>query len=425
MRIGMIIGRIGGLDGVALEAEKWLAVLGGMGHELFVLSGEFEGRAVDPESEDRFPPLSFYSPECGFEQKHAFFGGEASEDELLGRIDATATRIEERIVEWAGARKLEVLLAENACALPFHLSMGLGIRRAVARLGLPTIAHDHDFTWERESRYTSPREGINRLVTETFPTCLPHVHHAVINSAAHRELQGRFGIDAAVIPNVMDFERPFGRPDEFNRTLRRDMGLDEDDRLLFQVTRILRRKAIETAIRLVYELDDPRVKLIITGSPSDDPGGAYAEELRKLVQRLRVTSKVFFAHRFFAHERALTGVGNRIYGLGDAYANADACTFFSTYEGFGNAFVECVLARKPIFVNNYEPVYESDIGSLGFRTVLLQNGALTAAAVEEIREILRRPETAREIAEHNFELGRRHFSFDVLRERLDSLLSGL
>ena len=32
MRIGIVIGRIGGVDGVALETEKWIAVLKKMGH---------------------------------------------------------------------------------------------------------------------------------------------------------------------------------------------------------------------------------------------------------------------------------------------------------------------------------------------------------------------------------------------------------
>jgi len=39
MNIGIIIGRIGGVDGVALETEKWIDVLKSMGHGIFILSG--------------------------------------------------------------------------------------------------------------------------------------------------------------------------------------------------------------------------------------------------------------------------------------------------------------------------------------------------------------------------------------------------
>ena len=41
MRIGIIIGRIGGVDGVALETEKWIAVLERLGHDVYIISGEF------------------------------------------------------------------------------------------------------------------------------------------------------------------------------------------------------------------------------------------------------------------------------------------------------------------------------------------------------------------------------------------------
>ena len=63
-------------------------------------------------------------------------------------------------------------------------------------------------------------------------------------------------------------------------------------------------------------------------------------------------------------------------------------TYFSEYEGFGNAFVEAVLARKPIFVNNYQPVYWPDIGSKGFRTVQIENGELSDEAVAEAQRCI-------------------------------------
>ena len=41
MRIGIIIGRCGDIDGVSLETEKWITVLKRMGHEVFIISGKF------------------------------------------------------------------------------------------------------------------------------------------------------------------------------------------------------------------------------------------------------------------------------------------------------------------------------------------------------------------------------------------------
>ncbi|MCK4750877.1 MAG: hypothetical protein KAT15_27655, partial [Bacteroidales bacterium] len=99
-----------------------------------------------------------------------------------------------------------------------------------------------------------------------------------------------------------------------------------------------------------------------------------------------------------------------------------ACTYFSTYEGFGNAFVEAVLAKCPIFVNNYEPVYMPDIGSKGFKAVMIENGKLTEEAVKAMAEVIYDPSLAREIAEYNHELGKKYFSYDTLREKLEELI---
>ena len=47
MMIGIVIGRIGGVDGVALETEKWITVLRRLGHDVRVLTGELEAPRSD------------------------------------------------------------------------------------------------------------------------------------------------------------------------------------------------------------------------------------------------------------------------------------------------------------------------------------------------------------------------------------------
>ena len=81
-----------------------------------------------------------------------------------------------------------------------------------------------------------------------------------------------------------------------------------------------------------------------------------------------------------------------------------------------------ILAKKPIFVNNYKPVFWPDIGSIGFKTVMLEDNKLTDEAVEEINEVLHNAKLAKEIADHNFALGKEHFSYHVLKEKLKELL---
>jgi glycosyltransferase involved in cell wall biosynthesis len=211
----------------------------------------------------------------------------------------------------------------------------------------------------------------------------------------------------------MDFNRQYGVPNESNGMFFRELGLARDEIALLQVTRIVRRKGIEKAISLIDKLDDKKVKLVITGNHNDDGNKEYYNELVDQIHDLNLASQIIFAsHKVRDHK-----------DLSDVYAHGRACTYFSTYEGFGNAFVEGVLAKKPIFVNNYKPVYMQDIGSKGFETVMLEDNNLTNEMVSKMADIIYNPERCREIGEFNYKLGKKHFSFEVLEEKLKSLFS--
>ncbi len=423
MRIGIIIGRIGGVDGVALETEKWIEVLKRLGHEVFIISGQFQERMIDLNTETLVPEMSFHSPESFWSQKKAFFFPETDPQELIEHINLYSKVIYKRIKNWATEKKIDLFISENASALPSHLEMGIAIKNVVSKLGIPTITHDHDFGWERGDRYNSPHEEINKFIEEVFPLRLPNSVHGVINSNGKKTLKEKFNRDSVVVPNVMDFDVPFGEKTDKNNCLHQYMGYNcKKDILLFQITRIVSRKAIEVAIDLVHKLENKRVKLVITGSAADDDGENYYNKLVNQIHDLKMSKQVRFASDLF-HNKGLSGDNGEVkFSLSDAYAQATACTYFSTYEGFGNAFVEAILAKRPIFVNNYKPVYWPDIGSKGFNAVMLEDNDLNDQKVAEMKEVIYNPEKAREVAEHNFELGKKHFSYTALEEKLVELI---
>jgi glycosyltransferase involved in cell wall biosynthesis len=422
MNIGIIIGRIGGVDGVALEAEKWIVVLQSMGHKVYTLSGQFQERPMDPETETLVSEMSFFSPESFWSQKKAFFYPETDPRELIEHLNLYSKVIYKKILNWISVRKIDLLISENASALPSHLEMGMAINKAVQKTGIPTITHDHDFAWERGDRYISPHKEINDFVAEVFPLRTPNSVHAVINTHASFTLMERFNRASVNVPNVMDFNQTFGVKNQKNEHLAEHLGFKKDDLLLFQITRIVRRKGIEAAIQLIHELNDKKVKLVITGNYADDAGSAYYNELVNQIHELHLGHQVTFAHHLFHNKGLSNGNGELRLSLSDAYARATACTYFSTYEGFGNAFVEAVLAKRPIFVNNYEPVYMPDIGSKGFKTVMIENCQLSPEAVKDMAEVIYNPQLARETADYNFELGKKYFSLDTLREKLEELI---
>ena len=421
MRIGIIIGRIGGVDGVALETEKWIEVLQKMGHKIFILSGQFEERHMDQVVESHVPEMSFFSPESFWSQKKAFFYPETNPSELIEHINLYSKVIYKKILEWISTQKIDLIISENGSALPSHLEMGLAINNAVKKSGVPTITHDHDFAWERDDRYISPHQAINDYVESVFPMRLHNVH-AVINSHAQKTLKKRFNRDSVNVPNVMDFEVSFGKKTEHNENIFQTLGYNKDDILLFQITRIVPRKGIEVAIELVHRLEDNKIKLVITGNYADDEGSKYYNELVNQIHDLKLGDRVRFAYHCFHNKGLTASPGEHFYSLSDAYAQARACTYFSTYEGFGNAFVEAILARVPIFVNNYEPVYWPDIGSKGFRATMLEGNVLTDQALGEIKEVIYNDKLNREITEHNYQLGKKLFSYSILLKKLEELI---
>ncbi len=420
MNVGTVIARIGGVDGVALEAEKWFAVLERMGHRSVVLTGQLEGEVAGATVA---PELSFFQPQCAWEQDAAFVVKDQPEDEIVRRIERSARVIAERISAWIEAERLDVVVAQNCLTIPLHVSLGVALTRVIEETGIKAVSHNHDFYWERGERYATGSPRVREILETCFPPRLPSLRHAVINSYNRDQLQRRFGVDAVVVPNVMDFDEPFAVRDEHNGDLLPELGVPEGAVALFQVTRIIERKNIEAAIELTSRLKDLPAYLVITGTATDDYRGSYLERLHELARSLGVAERVIFAGERFARSRGRAPEGRKLYSLDDAYARAGAMTYFSTYEGFGNAFVEAVLARVPVFVNSYVPVYEPDIGSKGFETVQIEGGRLDDEAVRQVRAVLGDADLRAAMVEHNFRLGREHFSYGVLQRLIERLFA--
>lgn len=72
-------------------------------------------------------------------------------------------------------------------------------------------------------------------------------------------------------------------------------------------------------------------------------------------------------------------------------------------------------------VNNYS-VYATDIKPKGFKAIELDD-YVDSQAVELTKKVLETPVLAKEMVEHNYELGKRYYSYSVLRQKLKALLS--
>lgn len=410
MRIAFIATRLAGVDGVSLETAKIAAVLARMGHEVFYCAGELEpggppGRLI--------PEMHFKHPSIQDVQRDAFSGTEprpALDAEIQRLADALRAELRAFVEDFA----IDVLIVQNAFAIPMHLPLGVALADLVAETGIPTLAHNHDLYWERE-RFLVNR--IPHMLKRAFPPILPSVRHIVINTVMQRELWMRSGVEATVIPNVFDFDNPPPPPDAYSAGFRADMGIAPDDVILLQPTRLIARKGMERAIDLVALLGDDRVyRYVVTGEPGDEPG-PYADWLRGYAERAGI--RVHWIGDRIGAQRGERD-GKRIYALWDVYPQADIITYLSRYEGFGNALIETLYFRKPLVVNRYLP-YRSDIAPAGVQAIEIDE-YVTEDTARQVKALLADPTRVAAMTEHNYQVGLAHFSYRVLEERFGALL---
>ena len=409
-RIGFVSTRFAGTDGVSLETLKWVKVLNNLGLECFCFAGESDW------PEDR----SYVLPEAHFEHPAIqklnidLFDDYIRSLETTQSVDKLKTHLKAHLYKFIKQFDVDLLVVENAMAIPMNVPLGLALTELIAETCLPTIAHHHDFSWER------PRYAVNAAgdyLRAAFPATLKSIHHVVINSYGQQQLALRTGASSTVVPNVMDFEAPPPEPDGYEADLREVLGIAPDEYYLLQPTRIVPRKRIERAIGLAKRLELPCT--LVISHASGDEGTDYADFLREYIELLDV--KVVCAADIFAGERGRTPEGKKIYSLADAYQPADLVTYPSTIEGFGNAFLEAIYYRKPIVMSTYE-IYRIDIQPKGFKVIEFGD-FITEKTVAQTRELLLNPRMAEEMCDLNYEIARRHYSYANLEKLLVALYS--
>ncbi|HSH95626.1 MAG TPA: glycosyltransferase family 4 protein [Roseimicrobium sp.] len=412
-RIGFISTRFHGTDGVTLEADKWAAILEKQGHRCFWFAGQLD----TPEATSRLCPLAFFNHPVIKELQSKLYGTTVRSRQITSDIHRLKEELKDAIYGFIESFQIEVLVPQNILAIPMHIPLGLAMTEVMAETGMASIAHHHDFSWERE-RFTL--NGVNDYLQSAFPPALPRIEHVVINSMGQKELARRFGLPSTVIPNILDYETPPPGIDSYNADLRREIGLKDDDILILQPTRVVARKGIEHAIELVRRLKEPRAKLVIS-HPAGDEGSDYFHLLNERIHDAGIDVR-FIADRV-GEERGTDDQGRKRYTLFDVYPHADLVTYPSLYEGFGNAFLEAVYFGKPVVVNTYS-VYARDIAPLGFKTIEM-NQLVSNQVLEQTRLILREKDLRADWAGRNYELGMKYFSYAVARRKLAARLANL
>ncbi len=282
--------RLGGDDGVAVEARKWDRALGELG---------FDVRRVAGAIQDAGRPDDTVLPGLAIEPVEGSPAGtEVTEREIARAVDGA-----------------DLLIVDNLCSLPLNVEAAQVVSAVAAGHRGRVCFRHHDLPWQR--RHLAH-------LGAGLPPRVDGALHATINLRSRRELEARGFKGATTIHNYFDLDPPAGD----RAATRARFGFGDDELVVLQPSRAIERKNVPGAVRLAAYLArvmDRPVHLWVSG-PAED---GYGETLERVVERSPVPVTLGRA------ERAT-----------DAYAACDVVVFPSTWEGFGNPVIESIAARR-------------------------------------------------------------------------------
>jgi glycosyltransferase involved in cell wall biosynthesis len=450
MKIGISHYRIGKTDGVSLEIMKRKELLQQMGHEVRLISGPKQIGA-----DYVIPELEFDIPEIIKIKENAFFDLKdyPSDNELLEDIYRVSDILLNEFLKIHEKEKFDALFLHNIFSHGRHIAAAKACYDFAVKTGIRVVGVNHDFysVGSYTKIYKPQTQAIRDYLQKYVPPTLPNIKHVTINSVNQQALMDMKGIPSTVFPDTFNFDEPEWKKDEYNSTFLHDIGIKENDFIVLQATRITDRKGIEMAIDLVKELTDRKQELLgktlYNGKKiSEDSDivfllAGYTElasmDYRKKLDNLIANTgiKAVFASDLIDATRR-TENGKKIYALWDAYVFADLVTYPSTWEGWGNQFIEAVFAKKPVALFEY-PVFKSDIRKEGYTVITFgdtisgytEDGlvkldhSIIQRVANEVIAMITDPKTV-EVMNENFKLGDKYHGNEFLKKLLMDLVKG-
>ena len=227
--VAVVSYRLGTLDGVSVEAAKWVGALRRLGLAVTTIAGEGDA--------DRL------------------VAGLGAWDRVP--VDEPGLR-----AALAGA---DVVVADNICSLPLNPAASAAVARALR--GRPAVLRHHDLPWQRRG----------------FTTGVPDHHrwlHVTVNELSRRQLARR-GMRAVTVRNRFDPAPPAGD----REGVRRVLGVAPDELLALQPTRAIPRKNVPAGLAVARAIG---AAYWLTGTAEEDYGPVLARLLdgaRRVIHR--------------------------------------------------------------------------------------------------------------------------------------------
>jgi mannosylglucosylglycerate synthase len=332
--------RLGGSDGVSIEASKWTGALRQLGFGVRRIAGTFG--AVEPFTPD---------------------------DVLIAGLAIDASETVDAAEVTSALVGVDLVIVENLLSLPMNLDAARAVTAALRGHHGRVVLHHHDLAWQREH---------HRHVTE-LPPVITGALHVTVNDHSRLELERR-GFDAVTVRNHFTLDGPAG-----NRArARAELAVTAETIVVLQPTRAIPRKNVPAGLGLaeaLAELTGRPVLYWLTGPAEDGYGPTLDAVLADA--RVPVRRGLWGGHRKV--DNTATDIppgtaGGPALDIADAYAACDVVAFPSTWEGFGNPAIESIVARRPLAAGHYPALDE--LAGLGLTWLDVDDPAAIARFIE-------------------------------------------
>ncbi|MBM3707782.1 MAG: glycosyltransferase family 4 protein [Actinobacteria bacterium] len=428
-KIAIISTRLGGIDGVSIEANKWADAFIKLGLEPVFIAGDFNKK--NSAKYILIEHMDFNHPEIIEIKEQAFTrAAENNIKEINSKnfklrefLEKTKDLIKTKINSEIKRLDVRYISIENALSLPLNIPLGIALAEIISENKIKAITRHHDFYWERKEFLKSCIEDI---LIKYFPPVLNNLNHVVINSIAQKSLFLRKKIQAVYIPNIFDFKllnNPRYQSLKIKKDLRDFLDIKENDFLFLQPTRIIRRKNIERSIDFVNKLSlilEKIIYLLITGL-TEKHEFKYFKEVIDHAKKTGVNLILCNDYKNINFKNSNIKIKKvfKLFNIYDVYNACDMVTFPSDLEGFGNPVLEASAFKKPLFVNNYTVL--KDILDKGFDFILI-NKIVDEKCLKKAARVMLNSKYREKVTDKNFKIVKKYFSSDYLIMALEEIL---
>jgi mannosylglucosylglycerate synthase len=325
-------------------------------------------------------------------------------NQVFEEIYLAANKLTPKLEQLYEKYNIQIIHVSGYFSYPISLSLTHCLDQLINDKNIKSISMNHDFLWERQYKLRGPTIEIYE---HFLPVINPNNLTIVSTQYAADMFNKRYPkINVVVIPSLFDFQNDLSLTHSKKKIFRNSIGVQENDILIIQPSRISPPKGIHLSINLAYNIKKhtgKRVVLLVTGGRSVGFSTYYHMQLIKFANEIGV--EVIWTK--FPYTKCNGSACEHNNCIATAFMSSDIVSMPSSVEGFGNPVVESVIFKKPLVTTEY-PVMKHEFLAKGF-------SFHTIPVDEEITKYMHQKE--------NYEFSIHLYSKDFLDALLEDALS--